>query len=766
MPKTGFYLFKDDRAKDKSCVPGVRQATFDAHWGSVYAEVTNNFLARRNLSNASDAPPGMLGQVAQQKGIGGGKLQPSAHLMTTEEGERVNTSTKAMALTFRPGRIINWGRRIKLIGTGEVATVMGKTGSKKGWRLDNGMNVLKSEHGRKWVWYDKYETTEISSESEEDEVDEAEERAKAYKFQVGEVHEFKLADWTFQNGRTKMAKIAHIHFSDELLFKMNIEYLDGKWESLVDPDRIMEKSDLQLNSWEPPVSHEIENELLDDPDVVMGGSSSTGKWSGRKRLSAADRILKRAMEGRLEKHKEGDQVFVRLQALVPKVRETDYYSSATGWDTYALNDDMRIALKQHIKSKNDLLNKNQQDLECYSRAMQCPLPPRANMQVASHYLWEAIQTLRPTFNPRSKLQIQQTPTLLGAGGQKLTTITETGEGTSKDGNTDAKSEEKKDDGAVVKATPPKPDDPNKLYPGDKIHASWDQRFKQANPGDPGEYDGSVIAVTPFNLTVQFTNESGRWTFRVMNGCFYDVQNFAVMIYLVKRGSKAPTNVSKDPKQRTKQDDYKLVLNYLYRKRGKSVLSVLQGDIKVDLKIHGFKQFRDFLECIPGVVLTQKGSVVFAEMTRDFLRMGPAAWANLEQRAVTVVNQTSATQFPAGGGAAQRAMVVHKTHKRGYKGSRAVSNYRGNVAGKMGRIGRSPITGPYAKRKDPERIRMNGQSLYAQLRTCNPSARKEDYYRNGKWDLDSLADDLRLLNLKTSQILRSVASGQRKTVEDW
>ena len=43
------HLFKDDRTKDKSCVPGVRQTTFDKHWGSVYAEVTNEFLAKKNL---------------------------------------------------------------------------------------------------------------------------------------------------------------------------------------------------------------------------------------------------------------------------------------------------------------------------------------------------------------------------------------------------------------------------------------------------------------------------------------------------------------------------------------------------------------------------------------------------------------------------------------------------------------------------------------------------------------------------------------------
>merc|ERR1719461_1992513 len=312
------------------------------------------------------------------------------------------------------------------------------------------------------------------------------------------------------------------------------------------------------------------------------------------------------------------------------------------------------------------------------------------------------------------------------------------------------------------------DDPNKLYPGDKIHASWDQRFKSANPGDPGEYDGTVVSVTPFNLTVQFNGENGKWTFRVMNGCFYDVQNFAVMIYLVKRGNRAPAPLETDPKKRSQTDDYKLILNYLYRKRGKSVLSVLQGDIQVDLKKHGFKTFRDFLECVPGVSLTQKGSVVFAEMTRDYLRMGPPAWANIEKgqkaagsKAVVVVNSAPATSFPANGKTAARALVT-----TGGGGQRALVAQKVGYhqVAKLGRMGRSPVG--YNARKNPERVRMNGQSLYAQLRTCNPSARKEDYFRNGKWDLDSLADDLRLLNLKTSQILRSVAQGQRKTVEDW
>jgi len=73
---------------------------------------------------------------------------------------------------------------------------------------------------------------------------------------------------------------------------------------------------------------------------------------------------------------------------------------------------------------------------------------------------------------------------------------------------------------------------------------------------------------------------------------------------------------------------------------------------------------------------------------------------------------------------------------------------------------------YSRRKDPERIRMNGEALFAQLRTCNPAARREDYHNGTKWNLDTLADDLRLLNLKTSQILRSVAAGQRKVTEDW
>jgi len=218
------------------------------------------------------------------------------------------------------------------------------------------------------------------------------------------------------------------------------------------------------------------------------------------------------------------------------------------------------------------------------------------------YLWEAIQSNAPTTH-----------------GISLDAIMEMGEKRAEEAKKRQEAEDKRILGETATVEPEKEpaEDPNRLYPGDKVHASWDQRFKKGHPMDAGEYDGIVRSVTPYALAIQFQGEQRPWTFRVMNGMFFDVQNFCVQVFLLERAPKTSRILS--PEARSKGDVFKLILDYLYRKRGKSVLSVVQSEIHINHKQYGANKFKDFLAGVPGVELTQQGSVIFAQLNEDFLR---------------------------------------------------------------------------------------------------------------------------------------------------
>lgn len=218
------------------------------------------------------------------------------------------------------------------------------------------------------------------------------------------------------------------------------------------------------------------------------------------------------------------------------------------------------------------------------------------------------------------------------------------------------------------------------------------------------------------------------------------------------------------------DVFKLILDYLFRKRGKSVLSVVQSEIKIQVKQYGYDKFKDFIGGVPGVELTQEGSVIFAQLNDDFMRRGPSAWADIANHAMQII-------AVKGGSTAltikkkQTVGVCFHFKRKGFcrKGRRCPFRHEtpdGTIVQEPQKKWTNRPALSYSRRKDLERIRMNGEALFAQLRTCNPAARREDYHNGTRWNLDTLADDLRLLNLKTSQILRSVAAGQRKVTEDW
>merc|ERR1711964_182978 len=155
------------------------------------------------------------------------------------------------------------------------------------------------------------------------------------------------------------------------------------------------------------------------------------------------------MEARLEKIKEGDIIFQKLEELEPSVVKNDYYNSATGWDIFALRDDLRIALRDNLKDRNDLLKIPQDDVYHYAKALNCPLPPRASVQLAAHCLWEAISSNAPTTH-----------------GISLDAIMEMGEKRAEEAKKRQEAEDKRILGETATVEPEKEpaEDPNRLYP--------------------------------------------------------------------------------------------------------------------------------------------------------------------------------------------------------------------------------------------------------------------------------------------------------------